>query len=126
MGLPQYPAPLSLPSPADDGEFVNLGYGDSLAHLSFGKWQHNERQWSVTTRWIRREQAIAAIWLTKEMLESLWNVARVRYGAADTAKRMDLPSDVFSIDDYRNIDSCGARELHWNVFREIRRRNETP
>ena len=125
-GLTAVPGAAEFAISGDDGEFVKLGFGDSLAHLSFGHWQNDERVWSVTTRWIRTEQAVAVIWLAKEMIESLWNVARVRYGAAETAKRIVLRSDVFSIDDFRGIDSCGARELSWNVFREMRNRDEIP
>ena len=97
-----------------------IGYGDSLSHLSHGEWDETGRDWSLTFRWIRMDQAVATIMLTKQMIESLWSVARVRYGLAETGTRFLLPTSSFSIDGLRSIGSCPARELHWSQFREFK------
>ena len=87
-GLTAIPGAAHLSISAEDGEMVDIGYGDSLLHLSYGKWEDNERVWSATTRWIRLEQAVATIMIVVEMLKSLWSVC---------------PLSIWTIRDLRNV-----------------------
>lgn len=101
-------------------KMVDMGYGDSLQHLSHGKWRKDERVWSVTTRWIRLEQAVAAIVIVVEMLKSLWSVARCRYGLAETYGTFRLPGSAFSIENLREMEPGSALEMSRELFRERR------
>lgn len=96
-------------------EQTRLGYGDSLTHLFVGEWEDDERVWTLTTRWIQTEQALAAIAVVIRMLQALWGVARWRYGITDDEIRSTLSSSIFSIDDLRKIGSGSATEWHWNI-----------
>ena len=97
-------------------ELTRLGYGDSLTHLSVGDWTDDQRVWTLTTRWIQIEQALAAIAMVIRMLQALWGVARWRYGITDEVARSTLSSSIFSVDDLRKISSGSATEMHWRVI----------
>ena len=102
-------------------ELTALGYGDSLTHLTYGKWNDDERVWSHTIRWIRINQAIATIANTQLMIKSLWSVARARYGIETTGTVYYLPPSVFSIDKLYSMETSTVRELKLTAFVEPRR-----
>ena len=97
---------------------VDIGYGDSLQHLSYGPWKDNKRDWSVTTRWIRLEQAVGTICIVREMLKSLWSVARCRYGLSETYGTFRLSDSAFSIENLREMSTDSAIEMSRPVFFE--------
>ena len=97
-----------------------VGYGDSLSHLSAGEWTDGERVWSVTTRWIEIEQALATIGVVTRMLESLWSVARWRYGITGGGSRSAMSSSQFSVDDLRTKGSGSAMKSSRTLFVELR------
>lgn len=97
-------------------ELTRLGYGDSLTHLSVGDWAEGQRVWTLTTRWIQMEQAVAAIAIVIRMLQALWSVARWRYHITDDGIRSTLSSSIFSVDDLRKMSSGSATEMHWNII----------
>ena len=119
-GLTAIPGAAHVSIGAEDGEMVDIGYGDSLRHLSYGKWKDNERVWSVTTRWIRLEHAVASIMIVVEMLKSLWSVARCRYGLSETYGTFRLPGSAFSIENLREMETGSAIEMSREVFIERR------
>lgn len=80
------------------------------------EWEDDERVWTLTTRWIQTEQALAAIAVVIRMLQALWGVARWRYGITDDEIRSTLSSSIFSIDDLRKMGSGSATEWHWNII----------
>ena len=101
-------------------EQITLGYGDSLAHLSCGQWEDGRRDWSLTTRWIRIEQAVGTVAIVHQMLISLWSVARARY--CDTGKfvRSTLSSSRFSVEKLREMESCPMIEASLSMFSELK------
>lgn len=123
-GLTAIPGAAHFSISAEGGEMVDIGYGDSLTHLSYGNWDEDdkdERVWSVTTRWIRLEQAVAAIVIVVEMLKSLWSVARCRYGLTETYGTFQLPGSAFSIENLHEMEPGSATEVSMPVFIERRR-----
>ena len=119
-GLTAIPGAAHVRIGADGGEMVDVGYGDSLQHLSYEKQEGGERVWSVTTRWIRLEQAVGTIVIVMEMLKSLWSVARCRYGLSETYGTFRLSGAAFSIEKLREIESGAAIEMSWEAFVEPR------
>ena len=119
-GLTAVPGAAYMRIGTEGGEMVDVGYGDSLQHLSYGKWEDDERVWSVTTRWIRLEQAVGTIVIVMEMLTSLWSVARCRYGLSETYGTFRLSGSAFSIEKLREIESGSAIEMSREVFSERR------
>ena len=117
-GLTAIPGAASLRIGPD---MIELGYGDSLSHLSYGEWNGDERVWSLKTRWIRMREAVGTIGIVTKMLASLWSVARARYCGSDNPRIFRLPSSAFSLDDLRDLESCSAREMSVPKFRETRR-----
>lgn len=120
-GLTAIPGAAHLRIGAEGEEMVDIGYGDSLRHLSYGEWEDNARTWSVTTRWIRLEHAVATIVIVVEMLKSLWSVARCRYGLSETYGTFRLPGSAFSIENLREMETGSAIEMSRPVFIERRR-----
>ena len=118
-GLTAIPGAAHLRIGAEGGELVDIGYGDSLEHLSY-RWEDKQRVWSVTTRWIRLEQAVGSIFIVGEMLKSLWSVARCRYGLSETYGTFRLPGSAFSIENLREMDTGSAKEMSRPVFVERR------
>ena len=119
-GLTAIPGAAHVRIGAEGEEMVDIGYGDSLRHLSHGKWKNDERAWSVTTRWIRLEQAVATIIIVVEMLQSLWSVARCRYGLSETYGTFRLSGSAFSIERLREMEPGSAEEMSREVFLERR------
>ena len=103
-------------------DLIHLGYGDSLIHLSHGQWEGGRRDWFLTTRWIRIEQAIATIHIIYQMLLPLWSVARARYGIANKYHRSMLSSSQYSVDQFHEIESCPLQETSISAFCEIKSR----
>ena len=99
---------------------IDIGYGDSLQHLSYGPWEENERVCSVTTRWIRLEQAAGTILIVVEMLKSLWSVARCRYGLSEIYGTFRLSSSAFSIENLREMETGSVIEMSLPAFVERR------
>ena len=97
---------------------VRLGEGDSLAHLTFETENGTERHWSLTTRWIRPNEAIGTIMLVHLMLRSLWSIARCRYGFADRAVRFALPPDEFSPETLGSNETGALEEFSLPLFIE--------
>ena len=83
-----YPTSGGVPS----GDVHELGRGDSLMHLSTPGWRNNQREWSLTTRWISKEQSLPSIHIAIQMIRALWQVARVRYGLSEATGPLELPS----------------------------------
>ena len=119
-GLTAIPGDAHVSIGAKGGEMVDIGYGDSLEHLSHGPWEDNQRTWSVTTRWIRLEQAVGSILIVCEMLRSLWSVARCRYGLSETYRVFRLSGSTFSIRNLHEMDTGSATEMSRPVFVEHR------
>lgn len=111
-------ANFSLGSSPDD--MVEIAYGDRLAHLSATRWQHGQRVWSVTTRWIRKEQAVAVIHVTILLIRALWKVARVAYGLSEAGGPLELPSPDFTPEKLREIKGSPTSELSEQVFMEYK------
>ena len=90
-GLTAIPGAAHLSIGEEGEEMVDIGYGDSLQHLSHGQWEDNERVWSVTTRWIQLEQAVATIVVVGGDAEvtvecgalSIWPIRNLRDGPSD-------------------------------------------
>ena len=123
-GLTAIPGAAHFRIGAEGEEMVDIGYGDSLTHLSYGDWEDDERVWSVTTRWIRLEQAVATICIVVEMLKSLWSVARCRYGLSETYGTFRLSGSAFSIERLREMEPGSAEEMSREVFLERRRSSQ--
>ena len=119
-GLTAIPGAAHLQIGAEDGEMMDIGYGDSLEHLSYGRWEDDERACSVTTRWIRLEQAIGTIVIVVEMLKSLWSVARCRYGLSKTYQTFRLSGSAFSVENLRELETGSAIEMSRPGFVERR------
>ena len=117
-GLTAIPGAAHVRIGAEGGEMVEIGYGDSLTHLSYEEGEDNERVPSVTTRWIRLEQAVATIFIVVEMLKSLWSVARCRYGLSETYGTFRLSGSAFSIEKLREMDTGSAIEMSRPLFPE--------
>lgn len=100
-------------------ESIPLGYGDSLAHLTYGAWEQDRRTWSLTTRWIRLDQAVHSVAIVHHMLVSLWSIARARYCNTGTYYRSTLSSSQFSVENLKEIESCPMIEASMNMFLEL-------
>ena len=125
-GLTAVPGAAEVHLGAVGEEQIRIGHGDSLSHLSAGEWTDGERVWSLTTRWIEIEQALAAIGVVIKMLRSLWSVARVRYRITDAGSRSAMSSSTFSVDDLRSKGSGSAMEMSRTLFVEFRQPRATP
>lgn len=119
-GLTAIPGDAHMSIGVDGSEMVDIGYGDSLEHLSHGPWEDDQRAWLVTTRWIRLEQAVGSILIVCQMLKSLWSVARCRYGLSDTYGTFRLSASAFSIENLQELDTGSALEMSRPVFVEHR------
>ena len=119
-GLTAIPGAAHLRIGAEGGEMEDIGYGDSLTHLSYEEGEDNEWVPSVTTRWIRLEQAVATIFIVVDMLNSLWSVARCRYGLSETYKTFRLSGSAFSIENLREMETGSAIEMSRPIFPERR------
>lgn len=119
-GLTAVPGAADVKVGVEGEEMMPVGFGDSLTHLTYGPWKDNERTWSVTTRWIHPEQAVATILLAAEMLMSLWSVARCRYGLSETYGTFRLSGSVFSIENLREMGTGSALEMSRTVFPQRR------
>ena len=117
-GLTAIPGAAHLRIGAEGGEMEDIGYGDSLTHLSYEEGEDNEKIPSVATRWIRLEQAVATIFIVVEMLKSLWSVARCRYGLSETYGTFRLAGSAFSIEKLREMDTGSAIEMSRPLFPE--------
>jgi hypothetical protein len=53
--------------------------GPALSHLSRSRDEHGSPQWVVTTRWIPVELDLSIAYIGKQLLATLWQVARLRY-----------------------------------------------
>ena len=120
-GLTAVPGAAEFSLGPQGGEQINIASGDSLVHLVHSTWSNNERQWSRTTRWITIEYAVTTVFIVHNMIESLWHVARARYGVSeDRNSVLWWPSASFSIDDLLRLRD-GAAEISWSIFEEYRR-----
>lgn len=124
-GLTAIPGAAHLRIGSEGDEMMDIGYGDSLAHLSYGPWEDNERACSLTTRWTRLDQAVGTIAIVVEMLNSLWSVARCRYGLSDTYRTFRLSSSAFSIENLRELATGSASEMSLPAFVERRPHSAT-
>ena len=95
-GLTAIPGEANFSIGISPDEMIEIAYGDRLAHLSTNGWIDDRRDWAVTTRWIRKEQAVSSTYITIQMLRSLWSVARVRYGLSENSVQVELPSSDFT------------------------------
>lgn len=117
-GLTAIPGEANLSIGVSPDRMIEIAYGDRLAHLSTEDWSHGRRDWAVTTRWIRKEQAVPSIYLTIQMLRALWKVARVRYGISEDSGPLNLPSPDFTPDQLQEIEGSSTRELSRTAFTE--------
>ncbi len=120
-GLTAVPCDTALAVGTHDSRMLAVGSGKSLAHLTHKRRQNGEREWHLTTRWIRLEQALVATDLICRMLASLWSVARARYGITNQYLPFMLPSSAFSTKELQQMGARGAREMSWYQFTEINR-----
>ena len=95
-GLTAIPGEANFSIGISPDEMIEIAYGDRLAHLSTKGWIDDRRDWAVTTRWIRKEQAVPSTYITIQMLRSLWSVARVRYGLSENSAPVELPPSDFT------------------------------
>ena len=119
-GLTAIPGEANLSIGTSPDSMIEIAYGDRLAHLSAKDWSHGRRDWAVTTRWIRKEQAVLSIYFTIQMLRALWKVARVRYGISEDSGPLELPSPDFTPEKLWEIEGSSTRELSMNAFTEFR------
>ena len=101
-----------------EDRLTRVGEGDSVTHLTHEYGEDNERQWFLTTRWIRPREAVATIALIHLMLDALWSIARCRYGFAGNFNRFALPSDVYSPESLTAAYLNEVQELSLPLFAE--------
>ena len=121
-GLTAIPGVAHLRTVAENEEIVDLGYAEFLTHLSYEINDDNTRVWSMTTRGISLEHAVASIMIVIEMLDSLWSVARCRYGLSETYRTFRSPESVLSIDNLRDVEIGPAFAASFEIFSEPRLR----
>ena len=102
------------------GGVHELGSGDSLMHLSTPGWKNNKREWSLTTRWISKEQSLPSIHIAIQMIGALWQAARVRYGLSEATGPLELPSPGLSPEKLREMVCSPATDLSEPVFTEFK------
>ena len=119
-GLTAIPGEANLSIGVSPDRMVEIAYGDRLAHLSTKGWIDGKRDWAVTTRWIRKEQAVPSIYLTIQMLRALWKVARVRYGISENSGPLELPSPDFTPEKLQEVEGSCTRELSRTAFTEFK------
>lgn len=119
-GLTARPDSTELLIAPSSGGLHQLGRGDSLTHLSTQGWKNDRREWSLTTRWISREQAVASIYIVIQMIRALWRVARVRYGLCEESQPLELPSPDFTPEKLRAMECSPTREMTMPVFTEFK------
>ena len=119
-GLTARPDSTELLIAPSSGGLHQLGYGDSLMHLSTPGWKNDKREWSLTTRWISKEQAVASIYIVIQMIRALWQVARVRYGFSEATGSLKLPSPNFTPERLRAMERSPTREMTMPVFTEFK------
>ena len=52
------------------------------------------RSWKQTTRWIDETEALALATIARQMIESLWTLARARHGGGPAPTKIFMPSDL--------------------------------
>ena len=119
-GLTAIPGEANLSIGVSPDRMYEIAYGDRLAHLSTKGWIDGRRDWAVTTRWIRKEQAVPSIYITIQMLRALWSVARVRYGLSENSGPVKLPSSDFTPEKLREMEGTPTRELSVSAFAEFK------
>ncbi|MCY3631065.1 MAG: hypothetical protein OXH29_00135 [bacterium] len=119
-GLTAVPGDAVFSIGSKEEEQTTLGYGDSLAHLSHKSWDGDEREWSLTTRWIRLEQAVGTIAIVHQMILPLWSIARARYCGVTKYITSALSSSDFSVEKLREIEGCPMIEASMTVLAEYR------
>ena len=119
-GLTAIPGEANLSIGVSPERMYEIAYGDRLAHLSTKGWIDGRRDWAVTTRWIRKEQAVPSIYITIQMLRALWSVARVRYGLSENSGPVKLPSSDFTPEKLREMEGTPTRELSVSAFAEFK------
>ena len=119
-GLTAIPGEANLSIGVSPDRMIEIAYGDRLAHLSTKGWRHGKRDWAVTTRWIRKEQAVPSIYLTIQILRALWKVARVRYGISADSGPLELPSPDFTPEKLQETEGSTTRELSMSAFTEFK------
>lgn len=119
-GLTAIPGEANLSIGTSPDKMTEIAYGDRLAHLSTGEWTDGRRDWAVTTRWIRKEQAVPTIYLAIQMLRALWKVARVRYSISEDSGPLNLPSPDFTPEKLWEMEVSSTRELSMSAFTEFK------
>ena len=119
-GLTAIPGKANFSIGISPDEMIEIAYGDRLAHLSTKGWIDDRRDWAVTTRWIRKEQAVPSTYITIQMLRSLWSVARVRYGLSENSAPVELPPSDFTPEKLQEMEGTPTSELSVSAFREFK------
>ena len=119
-GLTAIPGEANFSIGISPDEMIEIAYGDRLAHLSTKGWIDDRRDWAVTTRWIRKEQAVPSTYITIQMLRSLWGVARIRYGLSENSVPVELPSSGFTPEKLQEMEGTPTSELSVSAFREFK------
>lgn len=100
-----------------------IGHGPSVDYPEATKWENDVRTWSLTTRWIRRTEALGLTDVAIRMIDSIVRVGAARTGPPDL--RPDGLSDLFfpaslRPSDFRSSDVGPAHRMSWQVIAEQR------
>jgi hypothetical protein len=77
------------------GDAQLLAHGPSLDFLECTPWsQDGRRSWQRTTTWIDVSEALAFVDVARNMIVSLWEVARARYSTASGSAKIFVPRDL--------------------------------
>ena len=87
-----------------------LGHGPSVDFLEFESTGRKRRSWKHTTRWIDVSEALAPTEVARQMIESLWLLARARYTGAPAPTKLFAPVDVTPIS-FRSPSRGAATQL---------------
>ena len=71
-----------------------LGGGPSLAYLESELVAPKRRKWRMTTRWIDISESLALTQVARQMIDSLWGRAQVRYTDREESPRRFFPVDL--------------------------------
>jgi hypothetical protein len=71
-----------------------LGHGPSVDYLDAERTGPKRRTWKQTTRWIDVSETLALTEVARQMIESLWLLARNRYAGGPPPVKLFAPLDI--------------------------------
>lgn len=98
---------------------VGVASGPAVTYPESGGWLDDRREWSLTTRWIDLSESIGLAHVAIQMIDSIWNLGKLRRLGTVPTRAPFLPIHLRP-SDLRGEGQAAAQKMSWKLVYEDR------